>query len=162
MRTLRRALKGLQKQNSEKVEMSCGMSVISCWLEPAEHPGRAGTADHLQKKGRPKEVICPWSFFCESGSAGGCLFPFHLNVYSKFVSQAYVTFFLRHFPLSSFFFKNNLFIWLRWVLVAVCQLFVAVCGIQFPGQGLNLGPLSWQHGILATRPPGKSHILFLR
>ena len=73
-----------------------------------------------------------------------------------------MTFFLRHFPLSSFFFKNNLFIWLRWVLVAVCQLFVAVCGIQFPGQGLNLGPLSWKHGILATRPPGKSHILFLR
>ena len=45
MKTLRRDLKGLQKQNSEKADMSRGMSVISCWLEPAEQRGRAGTVD---------------------------------------------------------------------------------------------------------------------
>ena len=28
---------------------------------------------------------------------------------------------------------------------------------QFPGQGLNLGPLHWERGVLATGPPGKSH-----
>ena len=42
-----------------------------------------------------------------------------------------------------------LFIWL-------CQILVAACGIQFPYQGLNPGPLYWEHGVLATGPPGNS------
>ena len=29
------------------------------------------------------------------------------------------------------------------------------CGIYFPDQGSNLGPLHWEHGVLATGPPGK-------
>ena len=34
---------------------------------------------------------------------------------------------------------------------------------QFPNQGLNPGPLHWQHEVLTTRPPGKSlHYLILR
>ena len=32
---------------------------------------------------------------------------------------------------------------------------------QFPGQGLNLGPLHWERGVLATGPPGKSCSLLL-
>ena len=28
------------------------------------------------------------------------------------------------------------------------------CGISFPDQGLNLGTLHWEHGILATGPQG--------
>ena len=39
--------------------------------------------------------------------------------------------------------------------LAACQILVAVCGIQFPDQGLNLGPLHWMHGVLATGSPGK-------
>ena len=31
------------------------------------------------------------------------------------------------------------------------------CGIQFPNQGSNPGPLHWEHGVLPTGPPGKSH-----
>ena len=31
------------------------------------------------------------------------------------------------------------------------------CGIQFPGQGSNPGPLNQEHRVLATGPPGKSH-----
>ena len=46
-------------------------------------------------------------------------------------------------------FLKYLFIWLYWVLVVAC-------GIQFPDQGSNLGSLHWEHGVLATRPPGKS------
>ena len=50
-------------------------------------------------------------------------------------------------------FKENiylyLFIWLCWVLVAAC-------GIKFPDQGLNLGSLCWEHGVLATGSPGNS------
>ena len=41
-------------------------------------------------------------------------------------------------------------------LVVACRLLVAVCGIQFPDQGSNLGILHWEHRVLATRPPGKS------
>ena len=33
---------------------------------------------------------------------------------------------------------------------------VTACGIWFPGQELNLGPLHWEHWVLATGPPGKS------
>ena len=33
---------------------------------------------------------------------------------------------------------------------------VAACGIWFPDQGLDLGPLHWEHGVLATGSPGKS------
>ena len=32
----------------------------------------------------------------------------------------------------------------------------AACGIQFPVQGSNLGPLHWEVRVLATGPPGKS------
>ena len=35
-------------------------------------------------------------------------------------------------------------------------LLIAACGIQFPDQGSNLGPLHWEHGGLATGPPGMS------
>ena len=33
---------------------------------------------------------------------------------------------------------------------------VAACGIQFPAQGSNTGPLHWECRVLATGPPGKS------
>ena len=42
-----------------------------------------------------------------------------------------------------------------------CKLLVVACGIQFPNQGLNLGPLHWDPGVLATGPPGKSPTLVL-
>ena len=32
---------------------------------------------------------------------------------------------------------------------------VAECGIYFPDQGLNLGPLHWEHGGLASGPQWK-------
>ena len=50
----------------------------------------------------------------------------------------------------------NLFIWLHWVLVAACELLVAAYDIKFPDQGLNPGPMLWEHRVLATGPPGKS------
>ena len=30
------------------------------------------------------------------------------------------------------------------------------CGLYFPDQGPNSGPLQWDHGVLATGQPGKS------
>ena len=35
------------------------------------------------------------------------------------------------------------------------------CGIQFPDQGSNLGPLHWEHGVLATGPLRKSLVHLL-
>ena len=37
----------------------------------------------------------------------------------------------------------------------------AACGIHFPDQGSNPGPLHWGHRVLATGPPGKSLSPFL-
>ena len=55
-----------------------------------------------------------------------------------------------------------LFIWPCRVSVAACKHLVTACGVKFPDQGWNLGPLLWESGVLATGPPGKSlnwHIL---
>ena len=41
-------------------------------------------------------------------------------------------------------------------LIAACQLLVAACGIQFPDQGTNPGPLHWESRVLATEPSQKS------
>ena len=41
-------------------------------------------------------------------------------------------------------------------LVMVYEFLVAACGISFPNQELNLGPLPWELGILATGPTRKS------
>ena len=43
------------------------------------------------------------------------------------------------------------------LLVVACRIFVAACEVQFPDQGQNTGPLHWEHGVLTTGPPGKSH-----
>ena len=41
------------------------------------------------------------------------------------------------------------------VFAAARRLFVVVCGIQFPDQGWNLGPLHWECHVLAAGLPGK-------
>ena len=40
--------------------------------------------------------------------------------------------------------------------VVACKLLTVSCGIQFPDQGMNLGPLHCKRRLLATGPPGKS------
>ena len=52
-----------------------------------------------------------------------------------------------------FFLKMLYFTWLRWVLVVACRLLVVACGVS--DQGSHPGPLHWEHGVLATGPPGK-------
>ena len=41
------------------------------------------------------------------------------------------------------------------IFVGAYRIFAAH-GIWFPEQGLNLGPLYWEPGVLATGPAGKS------
>ena len=48
--------------------------------------------------------------------------------------------------------EDYLFIWLHGVLVASC-------GLWFPDQGSNPGPLHWELRGLATGPQGKSRLL---
>ena len=47
-----------------------------------------------------------------------------------------------------------LFIWLQQLLVATCKLLVVTCGIWFPDQQSNPGPLHWAHGVSAAGAPG--------
>ena len=47
-----------------------------------------------------------------------------------------------------------LFLWLYQVLAAACEHSAVACGIQFPDQGSNLGPLYWERGGLATGSQG--------
>ena len=55
--------------------------------------------------------------------------------------------FLSH-SLSFFFFNFKIFISLA------ASVLVEACGIKFFDQGLNPGPLHWEHEVLATGPPG--------
>ena len=83
--------------------------------------------------------------------------------------------FLIFFSLCSFhnvsipiFLKNiYLFIWLCQVLVVACGIFS--CGMRTLGCSMwdivpwpgNLGPLHWEHGVLATGAPGSPHAYIL-
>ena len=49
-----------------------------------------------------------------------------------------------------------------WIFVATFQLLVVACGVSFPDQGSNPGPLHWECRVLTTGPPGKSlHGIFI-
>ena len=52
------------------------------------------------------------------------------------------------------------FIWLHRVLVAVFGLLLGPCGIEFPDQGSNPGPLHWECAVLITGLPGKSQVFY--
>ena len=76
----------------------------------------------------------------------------YLEIKQQLSGQQISFFFFNYF---SFFLFKNLF-WLHQLLVATYELLVArSCGIQFPDQGSNLGPLHWECGVLAAGPPGK-------
>ena len=47
-------------------------------------------------------------------------------------------------------------LWHRESSVVACKPLVASHGIQFLDQGVNPGPLYWEHRVLATGAPGKS------
>ena len=57
-----------------------------------------------------------------------------------------------------FFFNIYLFYLFIWLFLALA----AACGIKFPDQGLNPGPLHWEHRVLAAGPPGMSLNPFLK
>ena len=40
------------------------------------------------------------------------------------------------------------------------EFLIEACGISFPDEDSNLGPLHWSRGVLATEPPGKSPDVF--
>ena len=45
--------------------------------------------------------------------------------------------------------------WGSLILVAAFKFLVVACEVSFPDQGSNQSPLHWEHGVLATGPPGK-------
>ena len=75
-----------------------------------------------------------------------CLvFPFGTALFLLWVKNQSFFFFF-------FFFNIYLFYLFIWLFLALA----AACGIKFPNQGLNPGPLHWEHRVLAAGPPGKS------
>ena len=76
----------------------------------------------------------------------------------------YATWFF--FSLGNIFFSNIYLFRLSWVLVVAprifsCSMQTLSCGLQnlVPWPGIELRPLHWEHRVLASGPPGKSHIL---
>lgn len=57
------------------------------------------------------------------------------------------------------FFKYSIYIYLAALGLSYSSwysILVAVCGIWFPDEGSNPGPLHWEHSVFATGPPGKT------
>ena len=48
-----------------------------------------------------------------------------------------------------------IYIYFFFFLIWLCEVLDAACGIYFPDRGLNLGPLYWEPGVLATGLWGK-------
>ena len=73
-----------------------------------------------------------------------------LNIHEYFPCLCFTFNFLRLLNINYLFkyFHFLIFIWLYQVLAAAC-------GIQFPDQGMNVGPLHWEHAVLATGAPRK-------
>ena len=42
------------------------------------------------------------------------------------------------------------------IFVSAGELLVPACGIECPNQGLDPGPLRWEHGVLTSGPAGKT------
>ena len=80
-----------------------------------------------------------------------------LKVFSKIYLAAFHIFSTVTCNISTYsFVKISIYLAAPGLSCSTWNLLVAVCGIQFPDQQSNPGPLQWEHGILATGPPGKS------
>ena len=60
--------------------------------------------------------------------------------------------------LKNIYLFTDLFIWPHQVLAVACELFVVRVGSRSPTGDQIQGPLHWEYRVLATRPPGKSHL----
>ena len=87
---------------------------------------------------QPVRLSCPWDFPGKT-TAVGCHFPSPEGLPGPGIE-----------PMSPALQANSLPPSHRGSLLA------ATCGIQFPDQGLNLGPLHSEHRVLAAGPPEKS------
>ena len=85
--------------------------------------------------------VFPWG----NCSKCSCTFQVHSWEFIKVLESPMLPFWL---TLPSLF---NSFIYLLWL----CQALVVAYKIQFPDQRLNLGPLHWERGVVATEPSGK-------
>ena len=58
---------------------------------------------------------------------------------------------------------QDLYLWHANSLVAPCDLLAVACGIYFPNQGLNLGPIHWELKVLSTGlPEVLQHLFFMK
>ena len=99
------------------------------------------------------------SFSCFFTLVIRCLTQPHSSPPSSISGWWWVSFFLAALGLSCGLQDLSSWLWHVGSLVVACKLSVAACGISFPDQGSNLGPLNWERGVLATRPLGKSLLM---
>ena len=59
---------------------------------------------------------------------------------------------LRDMPRDGYLSENICHFWVFY-FIWLLQVLVVACDIQFPDQGLNLGPLHWELRVLVTGPP---------
>ena len=72
-------------------------------------------------------------------------------------------FILKYFIFIYLFCCAGSYLWhLFFFLVVACKLLGTACGIWFPDQGPNSGPLHWEREVLASRQPGKSLKCYLK
>ena len=99
---------------------------------------------------------CPSFRLLQEASGTFCVFP-ALVLKSAISLRSPNSFFKKKKKVYlSIFMCQVLVVACRIFLTEACELLVAKCGIMFPDQGLNLGLLHWECGVLAIEPPGKS------
>ena len=81
----------------------------------------------------------------------------------KLLSIAIRTFYIPTNDVLGFQFLSMFFLKIVFIDSLPCAELSYSCGMWdlVPCQGLNLGPLHWEYGVLATGPPGKPIFIFL-
>ena len=104
-----------------------------------------------------KKIDAPWCHRCPILAQHKVYFINDTSIFFSFSVAQFST-------VSFFLLKKILFCCTRSRLQhAGSLIFIAACGslnytfgVKFPDRGLNLGPLHWEYGVLATGPLGKT------
>ena len=78
-------------------------------------------------------------------------------LFSSFLERKFKSFLKKYIYLFG---SAGSWLWHVGSLVEACKWSPVACGIQFPDQGSNPGPLHWERGVSAFRPPWESLSFF--
>ena len=115
----------------------CTMQLMGCFfpdarIEPRASAARVQSPNHWTTREFPTLLLqSPYLFLVEVGGVRFSLCLILAEFFSKCSWFATIVIALK---------KKELFVWLHWVLAVAC-------GIQFPDQGMNSGPLHQEHSL---------------